>query len=592
MNTIGYFHGNDPAACLVRDGEVVAFVEEERLIRFKHAEGIFPIRAIAFCLSQGGLRLEDVDRFVYGWDGPRYSDPTSQGMASFYERLNGKYPPDSGTRAWQRRNLSWFRAERVESRLRAELVRFFGIEPGKIPPLVFHPHHETHAAAGFYLSDLEEALVLVLDGSGDSDCTTLWRGEGVSLEPLERIEIPHSLGWFYAALTEYLGFQAYDGEYKVMGLAAYGRDNVEMREQLGRVVAIGPRGYDYVLDPRFIHHGPHSYSHRFTDHLVELLGLPPRLGGRPLEQTHHDLAFETQRALETAVLRLLSHFRQSTGMKNLCISGGVGLNVKLNSRIRESGLFDRVSAFPIPSDSGLGVGAAVALDVAEIGKRPAPLRHVFLGPSYEDDQIETQIRSCGYIYRTCDDVAEEAAELLEKGKVVAWFQGALEAGPRALGGRSILADPRTVDSRERVNSAIKFREYWRPFCPSMTEKSAERFLENAEAAPFMIMAFEASDEAREKIPGVVHVDGTVRVQTVDHASNPLYHRLLEAFERRTGVAVVLNTSFNIKGEAIVASPRDAFRTFWSTGIDALAIGSFLIEKPESPLPTRPEEVIR
>ncbi len=592
MNTIGYFHGNDPAACLVRDGEIVAYVEEERLIRFKHADGIFPIRSIDFCLAKGGLRLEEVDRFVYGWDGPRYADPTSDGMAAFYEGINRRYPPDEGTRAWQRANLSWFRRDRLENRLCAELVKFYGVAPEKIPPLVFHPHHATHAAAGFFLSDLDEALVLVIDGSGDSDCTTLWRGAGTTLEPIERIEIPHSLGWFYAAMTEYLGFRAYDGEYKVMGLAAYGREHSEFREKLSRVVTAGPCGFDYAVDPRFLHHGPHSYSARFTDHLVSLLELPPRLGERPIEAVHEDLAFETQRALETAVLRLLEHYRETTGLADLCISGGVGLNVKLNSRIRESGLFDRVAPFPVPSDSGLGLGAAVALHVAETGRRPAAAEHVFWGPEYDDDQIETQIRSCGYAYRRADDIAEETAALLENGKVVAWFQGALEGGPRALGGRSILADPRTVEARDRVNSAIKFREYWRPFCPSMTEESAPRFLKRAESAPFMIMAFEATPEARERIPGVVHTDGTVRVQTVSRDAHPLYHRLLEAFERRTGVGVLLNTSFNIKGEAIVGSPRDAFRTFWSTGIDALAIGSFLIEKPRGPVPTKPEEVIR
>ncbi len=579
MNLIGYFHGVDPAACLVRDGEVVAFVEEERLIRFKHASGLFPIRAIAACLEIGGLEIANIDGFVYGWDAPRYANGE---MALFYERVNEIHSPDAGTRAWQARNLAWFKPAALERRLYDELVRFFGIERAALPPLTFFPHHETHAAAAFYLSPFDEALVLVVDGSGDSDSTTVWHGRGADLQCLDRIEIPHSLGWFYAALTEYLGFRAYDGEYKVMGLAAYGRESLDFRDKLAGVLTTGSRGFDYGLDPSFIHHGKHSYSERFTDRLVEHLGIPPRLGPAAIEPVHEDLAFETQRALEEAVLRYLTHYRGHTGVEDLCIGGGVGLNVKMNSRIDRSGLFRRVAPFPVPSDSGLGIGATIGEWVKRGGARPEPLEHVYWGPSHADDEIEGQIRACGLAFRRPEDLEDETARLLSEGKVVAWFQGALEGGPRALGARSILADPRAVESRDRVNEAIKFREYWRPFCPSLTEEAASRFLRNARPAPYMILAFEATDEARETVPGVVHVDGTMRAQTVSRDTNPRYHRLLERFEERTGVPVLLNTSFNIKGEAIVCSPRDAFRTFWSTGIDALAIGAFLIEKPEAP----------
>jgi carbamoyltransferase len=471
-------------------------------------------------------------------------------------------------------------------------VRHFGITPDQAPPLKSYPHHKTHAAAAFYLSPYEEAMVLTLDGSGDSDCTVVWHGNGTELTPLARIEIPHSLGWFYSALTEYLGFKAYDGEYKVMGLAAYGRENPEVRQKLGRIVQRGDRGWDYTVDPRYIHHGKHTYSGRFTDELVELLGPPPRYGPARIEEFHEDVAYETQRLLEETVLRLLEHFQQQTGLRTLCIAGGVGLNVKMNSRIHRSGMFDEVLPFPIPNDSGLALGAPAGVWVERTGKRPEPLRHLYLGPSYSDEEIETQIKACGLDYRRCEDIADTTAYLLAAGKVVGWFQGALEGGPRALGNRSILADPRDEMSRDRVNAAVKFREYWRPFCPSLTEEAGARFMKESARAPYMILAFGATQEARETIPGVVHVDDTMRVQTVHQEDNPLFHRLLEAFEQKSGVPVVLNTSFNVKGEAIVASPRDALRTFWSTGLDALAIGSFLIEKPQPPLATIPEDVLR
>lgn len=589
MNILGFFHGVDSAACLLQDGVLTAYVEEERLIRFKHAENIFPIRSIESCLKLGGLQLTDVDCITYGWDLKGYSDGT---IARFYEETNQKYPPDPGTLAWQRSNLSVFSEAAVQKRVSNHLSRFFGVELERLPPLKSYPHHQCHAAKAFWLSPHDEALVLILDGSGDCECTTLWHGHGTQLDLLHEITIPHSLGWFYAAMTEMLGFRAYDGEYKVMGLAAYGRENLEIREKLQAVVPEGPHGWDYELPPRFIHHGQHTFSDRFTDELADHIGIRPRQGPVPLESIHEDLAFETQRLLEETVRRMTRHWQEQTGMSNLCIAGGVGLNVKLNSKLHKAELFEHVWPFPIPNDSGTSIGSAIGVYQRETQQRPQKLAHVYLGPGYTDEQIETQIRGCGYEYRDCDDIAQAAAELLAEGKVVGWFQGRLEGGPRALGGRSILADPRSVAARDRVNSAIKFREYWRPFCPSMTVESAQRFLARSEEAPYMILAFDATDEARELIPGVVHVDDTARVQTVARETNPRFYDLLKAFEQRTGVPVLLNTSFNIKGEAIVCSPRDAFRTFWSTGIDALAVGRFLIEKPVPPEATAPEEVIR
>ena len=544
MNIIGYFHGIDPAACFVREGKVEAFVEEERLVRFKHAPSMFPIRSVEFCLKQAGLELSEIDAFVYGWDSKRYSNGE---MVEFYAQVNDQYPPDEATRAWQRGTLAWFNGYALRARLEIELTRHFGVSRRVLPELRFFPHHETHASAAFFLSPFEKALVLTLDGSGDSDCTTVWRGQRTQLELLARLQIPHSLGWFYAALTEFLGFKAYDGEYQVMGLAAYGSENRNLRERLARVVHEGPRGFDYVVEPRYIHHGPHSHSPRFTDHLVELLGMQPRLWSEPIRKIHEDLAFETQWALEEHTLRLAEHFQRETGLENLCIGGGVGLNVKLNSRLQRCGLFDSVFPFPIPGDSGLGIGAAVGLHVRETGRRPAPLGGLYWGPSFSDEEVEAQLRACGLSYRRCEDIADAAAQLLADGKIVGWFQGPMEAGPRALGGRSILADPRDVASRDRVNTAIKFREYWRPFCPSLSEDSAIEYLSAGRRAPYMIVAFEASEKARVEAPAIVHVDGTVRPQTVDRDSNPRYHRLLERFAERTGVPIVLNTSFNIKG---------------------------------------------
>ena len=360
--------------------------------------------------------------------------------------------------------------------LERQLTKHFGSR--SVPELRFYPHHHSHAVTAYHYSPFDEALVLTIDGSGDQHCAVVWHGRGGELVPLHEVTIPHSLGWFYAAITEYLGFDAYDGEYKVMGLAAYGRENSQLREALAKVVSPGPHGWDYVVDPTFIHHGAHSFSDRFTDALVDLLDVTPRLGGAPLEGVHEDLAFETQRLLEDHVLRLATYFRERTGLRNLCIAGGVGLNVKMNSRLYLSGLFDDVFAFPIPNDSDTDIGAGAGLYQDATGACVAPLEHIYWGSEWSDDDIEVQPRSCGLDYRACDGVAEDTAELLAQGKAVAWFQGRLEGGPRALGGGSFLADPRDVASRDRVNGAIKVCEYWRPFCPSLTKEPAATYLQH------------------------------------------------------------------------------------------------------------------
>lgn len=552
-------------------------MEEERLIRYKHATNVFPIRSVDACLRQAGLTLADIDCFAYGYDGARFGNGE---MAGFYDRLNQRYPPDPATRAWQLANLSRTAYASVQARLANELLRQYGVHTP--PVLRCYPHHRSHAIATLQLSPFDEALTLVVDGSGEHQCTTVWRGVGQDLELIYEAELPHSLGWFYAAVTEYLGFESYDGEYKVMGLAAYGRPHPRFRAMLSKVLHPGEAGFDYVVDRDYIHNGRHTYSGRFTDRFVAELGFVPRAYVDPITTNHEDFAFEAQHALEEAVLRLLRHFRETTGLRKLAIGGGVGQNVKLNGRILESGLFDEVFLFPIPADNGTAVGAALGVHQEITGSvQRRELEHVYWGPCYTDNEIEAELRLGGVPYEKPPRIEERVADLLAGGGLVGWFQGRMEAGQRALGARSILADPRSIEIRDRVNAAVKYREYWRPFCPSMTLEGAGRYVVRPARAPFMIMAFSATNEAARCIPGVVHVDGTMRIQTVDSSSNPRFYGVIKAFEARTSVPVLLNTSFNIKGEPIVCSPRDALRTFWSTGLDALAIGSFLLIKPSS-----------
>jgi carbamoyltransferase len=473
--------------------------------------------------------------------------------------------------------LKRFSEGAVEARHGLAWRKAFGA--AELPPIIAIPHHYVHAMHAFLQSPFEEALCLTVDGSGDQFCTVLWHCAGDRVVPIYEQPMPHSLGWFYAAATEFLGFDAYDGEYKVMGLAAYGRPDSEIQGAVARLLYAADDGVGYRIDPRMIHYGPHNWSDRFTDHLATLMGHSPRAENELLTEWHFNFAFAVQEALEQAAIRLVRWGQKKTGTSNLCISGGVGLNVKMNTRLFEVDGISRIFPHPLCSDSGAAAGAALIACWQQTGVRPEKLKSLALGNEESDDQIEAMLKRCGIAYTRSDDIAKSVAAELSEGRIVGWFQGRMEAGPRALGQRSILADPRTIDARDRVNAVIKYREPWRPFCPSMKAEAADRYLENWDDAPFMVIAFRAKPELQTEAPAIVHVDNTVRVQLVHEEVSPLYHRLLDAFEQLTGVPVLLNTSFNVKGEPIVCSAVDAVRTFYGTGMDSLAIGTFLVRKP-------------
>lgn len=566
----------DPAVALVADGKLLACSEEERHTRHKHAFGVYPHRALEWCLSQAGIALDDVELVGINWDLDAY---TNGEMRAFYDSVNAAFETDANTLAWQASTLTRYNAARQVDHHRFHWRRSFG--DCRFPRLASYPHHFTHAFHAATQSGRERSIVVTVDGSGDRDCTVVWRHEGTELRRVYEVPIPHSLGWFYAAMTEYLGFEAYDGEYKVMGLAAYGGANARLRERIRCVLQCSSDGIGYRLDPRYIHRGAHSYSMRFTDALPALLGRAPRLTHEPLDDWHRDLAYEVQAALEASVLRLVSWAVAETDVLDVCVSGGVAHNVKMNTRLLDVPGVRSVFPQPLCADSGAAAGAALLACFRATGIAPAPLTSLALGPDLDDREIEEALQTTKCAYEQPAHLTREVARALADGCVVAWCQGRAEAGPRALGQRSILADPRVVSSRDRVNAVIKHREPWRPFCPSMKAESAARYLARYCDAPFMTLAFPATELARAEMPAVVHADGTVRVQLVDAAVCPLYDELLTEFERLTGVPALLNTSFNVKGEPIVSSVHDALRTFWSTGLDVLAIGRFLIRKPRA-----------
>jgi carbamoyltransferase len=432
----------------------------------------------------------------------------------------------------------------------------------------FVDHHLAHALSAYSFSGFNDAAVVVMDGRGAWEATSIWQGRDGRLEHVLTIPFPDSVGYFYSEFTEYLGFQRNSDEWKVMGLAPYGKPGVDLRAFIEAEAA------PYKVNARkLVANGAAPFAE-----MVRLFG-PRRVPESEIDEWHKDVAYAVQDACEVAMMSVVKMAVEKTKSRNVCLAGGVALNSKANGKIVASGLVDKFFVQPAASDDGVALGAALAPYLDGGGRLPMKaMRHAYLGPEFDDEAIENALWTYKLKYTRLSDVAAGAAELLSNGKILGWFQGRMEFGPRALGSRSILADPRDPEMNAKVNNAVKFREWWRPFAPSMKKEAAAEYLESASDSPFMILTAQVRAEKRAVIPSVTHVDGSARPQTVEKEINPLYWRLIDEFGKRTGVPVVMNTSFNLRGEAIVHTPTDAIRTFFSSGMDALVIGSFLVEK--------------
>jgi carbamoyltransferase len=571
MYTLGInaaFH--DPAACLVEDGVIVAAAEEERFTKIKHGKRPvpfsaweLPFNAIDYCLERASLSLCDIDHVAYSFD-PAQLLGARVGDAQIAIPLNpASYGGNADDAPWDALFLSHIlNAPRqlvdgppLHLRKRFDDACWDG-------PHRWHfvDHHEAHAASAYLASPFQSAAVLCLDGRGERVSTSYWRGEGATLSALGTVPLPHSLGLLYEEITHYLGFLRSSDEYKVMALASYGRPTYA--DALRHAIRVEPNG-SYTIAPLA---------------LDQLVG-PPRQRRGPIDQAHFDLARSLQLVLEETVLQLAEWLRDASGQSRLCMAGGVALNCVLNARVRDSGIFTQVWVQPAAGDAGTALGAALLVDARQ--RRPAThsvMEHAFLGPQYGDEEIEQFLRWSKLPYRRSPDVVAESARLLAEGKVIGWFQGAMEFGPRALGARSILASPIDPGMQARLNE-IKDREDFRPVAPVVREEDAAEWFDGATHAPFMLFTYPVRADRDARIPAVRHVDGTARVQTIRRAQHPRYYDLLTAFHERTGVPVLVNTSFNTRGEPIVCTPRDAIESFWTSPLDALAIGSFLLEKP-------------
>jgi carbamoyltransferase len=553
---INYSQMHDSSACIVRDGELVFAVAEERISRLKHDAG-FPKNAIRACLDFANVQAEQVEEVCFGW---QTAGPVFRHDLKCY--ATGKMPLTylNGLNSTLHFLSMWHQESGAK-----KFAQQFGPTKAKMR---FVDHHLAHAISAYAYSGFDEAAVVVMDGRGAWEATTIWHGRNGRLDLVLAIPFPDSVGYFYSAFTEFLGFQPNSDEWKVMGLAPYGKPGVD----LSAFIDLKASPYR-VLGRQLNANGAIA-----TAGMAALLG-PARVPESDIADRHKDIAYAVQDACETAMLNVVRMAIEKTVCRHVCLAGGVALNSKANGKIAASGLLERLFVQPAASDDGVALGAALAPYLDDNGKLPnKPMRHGYWGPSFDDEAIESALRTYKLRYTKLPDPASSAAELLSHGKILGWFQGRMEFGPRALGSRSILADPRDPEMNAKVNNAVKFREWWRPFAPSLKKEAAGEYLESATDSPFMILTAQVRLEKRAVIPSVTHVDGSARPQTVEKEINPLYWRLIDEFGKLTGVPVLMNTSFNLRGEAIVHTPTDAVRTFFSSGMDALFIGSFLVEK--------------
>ena len=550
--------GHDASASLIRNGEVLASVMEERFSRKKHDRS-FPMQAIQYCLKTAGITAQELAAVCY------YMDVKEHFEQRVIHHLGRYYPksaplfPDMLNRALKVNN--------AEKEIREQLQYL-----GKV---YFADHHKSHIATAFFLSPYQEATVISIDGLGEISSTVIADVQGTEINILKRINFPHSLGMLYSAVTHYLGFNAVSDAGKVMGLTSYGDRSVYL-DEFRKLVRLHDDG-GYELDLEYFEF-PFQRDLWISEKFIRLFG-PKRSKNDPLEKRHHDIAAALQATLEEVYYHLAQYAKKATGREYLCLSGGVTLNSVANGKLLEKEYFKDIFVPPPTGDDGTSIGCALLYNYQELDNTARyPLKNGFLGPEYTNKEIEEALRKFNLSYYKSTDICQETAAMLADNKIVGWFQGRMEVGPRALGNRSILANPALDHIKDTLNARVKFREPFRPFAPSVLAEDVGDWFTYDHEAPYMLFVFDVKEEKRSRVPGITHIDGSGRLQSVDQERNPKYHRLISEFKKLTGIPMVINTSFNIKGEPIVNTPADAIRCFLGNGLDCLVLGDFVVRK--------------
>ncbi|HWR52059.1 MAG TPA: carbamoyltransferase [Bryobacteraceae bacterium] len=588
-----FYH--DSAAALIEDGEIVAAAQEERFSRKKH-DARFPRHAVEFCLERGGVHLDDVDFTVF------YDKPFLK-----FERLLETYLAFAprGLRSFGMAMPVWVREKLFQKDLLRKMLKEHGPAFDWEHKLLFAEHHVSHAASAFFPSPFDEALILTMDGVGEWATTSVALGSGNKLKVLKEIHFPHSLGLLYSAFTYYTGFRVNSGEYKLMGLAPYGRPKY-VKQITDHLIDVKPDG-SFRLN---IDYFEYCTGLRMTNGAFDaLFGAPARKPEEPIEQFHMDVAASIQEVLEEIVLKMTRSLKAETGAKNLCLAGGVALNCVANGKILRDGTFDDIWVQPASGDAGGALGAALAAyhmykdQPRRLNGGLDCMRGAYLGPEFPQKAIEDRLTRAGAKFRVIEDdecLYETVVDALVSEKAVGWFQGRMEFGPRALGGRSILGDPRSPAMQSVLNLKVKYRESFRPFAPSVLREDVSEWFDLESDSPYMLIVAPVAERhripmtpeqeqlfgieklkvPRSTIPAITHVDYSARVQTVHRETNPRYHALLSRFKQATGCPVLVNTSFNVRGEPIVGTPEDAFRCFMGTEIEALAVGNCFLRKED------------
>jgi carbamoyltransferase len=563
------YGGHDPSVAIFKDNELVYAAEEERFTRNKHGSGEFPINSLQAGLNELNIDLSEVKKIVITQDLRKVPYILPQ-FKYIIKQRNGltsklgavKWGVEHTAKQIYRSNIST--DEELVSDIRDRLNEI----DKSVPPIKIKPHHKCHAASTFHFSPFDESLILTIDGRGEADSTVVWSGTSSGIERLESFEFPNSLGRFFAAATIFLGFRAKNGEGKVMGLAPYGDDNHSIESTILDIVEKGPN-YDVTK----LTAGGYENSVKI---LEELFDRGRSQDTNEFTDWEKDFAYVAQKFIEDTVCSIVSKHIDSVDTNNVCLAGGVALNCKMNKRIMEMECVDEVFIQPAANDAGVALGACV------IDSNPNEIdemTNVYHGTRYSCSDIKDMLEENKIGYREPSNLESEVASQISNGQIVGWFQGNMELGPRALGNRSILADPRSADSRDRVNKYVKHREGWRPFAPSILEERADQYLENYQESSFMIKTYDVSEDKIETIPAVLHPgDNTTRPQAVSRSENHRYWKLISEFEKITGVPVLLNTSFNDHGEPIVESPKHALSAFYNMGLDTLVIEDILVEK--------------
>jgi carbamoyltransferase len=552
MYTLGInaaFH--DSAACLVQNGVLIAAAEEERFTHIKHGKRPVPFsawelpyHAIDYALKTAGIRLADVDHIAYSFDPDINTIEVYPGHNELYRSYIHHAP----------QQLADGFPHHLQQRLAGACANDFTWH--------FTDHHLAHAASAFFVSPYTEAAVMTIDGRGENVSTTYYHGVGNELKKIQEVLIPHSLGLLYEAVTSYLGFLHSSDEYKVMALASYGKP--VYADVFRKMIQLQGNGL-YTI-------APYALEERFG---------PARLRNAPFTEKHFDIAHSLQKVLEETVLELITWLHQVTGSENLCLAGGVALNCVMNTVLRDKGPFKNIWVQPAAGDAGTALGAALLTDIAarKATTRNFQMHHAYWGPAYTNEEVEAFLQWAKLPYRKLNNIAGETAALLADNKVIGWYQGRMEFGPRALGARSILASPLHASMQARLND-IKDREDFRPVAPVVLQEDAGEWFENASYSPFMLFVYNVKPDKADKIPAVRHVDGTARIQTINREQHPCYYALIHEFKKLTGVPVLVNTSFNTRGKPIVCTPRDAVECFFTSPFDALVMNSFLLEKEQ------------